>query len=63
LDRHVKKLDLNEEDVRRELYARKIILEWMVENGIRHQAEVANIIREYYAGPQRVFQKARVGLK
>jgi flagellar protein FlaI len=63
LDRHVKKLDLNEEDVRRELYARKIILEWMVENGIRHQAEVTNIIREYYAGPQRVFQKARVGLK
>jgi flagellar protein FlaI len=63
LDRHVKKLDLDEEDVRRELYARKTILEWMVENGIRRQAEVANIIREYYASPQRVFQKARVGLK
>jgi flagellar protein FlaI len=63
LDRYVKKLDLNEEDVRRELYSRKTVLEWMVENGIRCQTEVANVIREYYANPQRVFQKARVGLK
>ena len=31
--------------------------------GIRGYGEVANVIREYYANPNRVFQKARVGLK
>jgi flagellar protein FlaI len=63
LDRHVKKLGLGEEDVKRELYARKTVLEWMVDKGIRHHTDVANIIREYYADPHRVFQRARVGLK
>jgi flagellar protein FlaI len=63
LEKHVKKLGANEEDVRRELFARKTVLEWMVEKGIRRHTEVANVIREYYANPNRVFQKARVGLK
>jgi len=38
-------------------------LEWMVHNGIRRHTDVANVIREYYANPKRVYQKARVGLK
>jgi len=63
LERHTEKTDVNEEDVRRELHRRKIILEWMVRKGIRRYTEVANVIREYYANPNRVFQKARVGLK
>ena len=63
LEKHVKKLGANEEDVRRELFARKTVLEWMVDKGIRRHTEVANVIREYYANPNRVFQKARVGLK
>jgi len=57
------KLDIDEEDIRRELHRRKIILEWMVRKGIRRYIDVANVIREYYANPNRVFQKARVGLK
>jgi len=63
LERHTKKLDINEEDIRRELHRRKIVLEWIVRKGIRRHTEVANVIREYYANPHRVFQKARVGLK
>jgi len=63
LERHVKKFDINEEDIRRELNRRKIVLEWMVRKGIRRYMDVANVIREYYANPNRVFQKARVGLK
>jgi len=63
LEKHMKKFDLNEEDIRNELRQRKTVLEWMVHKGIRRHIEVANVIREYYANPNRVFQKARVGLK
>jgi len=63
LEKHMSKLDIDEEDIRRELHRRKIILEWMVRKGIRRYIDVANVIREYYANPNRVFQKARVGLK
>jgi len=63
LERHMKKLDINEEEIRRELHRRKIVLEWMVRKGIRRYTDVANVIREYYVDPNRVFQKARVGLK
>jgi flagellar protein FlaI len=63
LKEHMKKLDMNEEDVRRELHRRKTVLEWMVKKGIRRHTEVANIIREYCANPARVYQRARMGLK
>jgi len=63
LERQAKKLDIDEEDVKRELHRRKIVLEWMVHKGIRRYTDVANVIREYYVNPNRVFQKARVGLK
>jgi len=63
LERRVKKLDTDEEEIRRELHRRKIVLEWMVREGVRRYTDVANVIREYYVNPNRVFQKARVGLR
>ncbi|NWG11685.1 type II/IV secretion system ATPase subunit [Candidatus Bathyarchaeota archaeon] len=63
LEKHSKKFDLDEEKIRTELNRRKIVLEWMVRKGIRRYMDVANVIREYYTNPSRVFQKARVGLK
>jgi flagellar protein FlaI len=63
LERQMKKLDIDKEEIRRELNRRKIVLEWMVRKGIRRYTDVANVIREYYVNPNRVFQKARVGLK
>jgi len=63
LEKHMKKTGVNEEDVRRELHRRKTILEWMVRKSIRSYTDVANVIREYYANPKRVYQKARVGLR
>ncbi|MDH5459452.1 MAG: ATPase, T2SS/T4P/T4SS family [Candidatus Bathyarchaeota archaeon] len=63
LEKHVKKLGISEENVKRELHCRKIVLEWMVHRGIRRYADVANVIREYYANPNRVYQKARIGLR
>jgi flagellar protein FlaI len=63
LDKHMNKMSLTEEDIKHELNSRKAVLEWMVQQRIRHHREVAKVIREYYANPNRVFQKARVGLK
>lgn len=63
LKKHMKKTGLTEEDMKHELKARKMVLEWIVKQGIRHHNEVAKVIREYYANPNRVFQKTRVGLK
>lgn len=63
LEKHMKKMDVSEEEIRREIQRRKTVLEWMVKKGIRRHIEVSNVIREYYANPNRVFQKARVGLK
>ncbi len=63
LKRQMKKMDITEEKIKRELHNRKVVLEWMVRKGIRCYTDVANVIREYYANPKRVYQKARVGLK
>jgi flagellar protein FlaI len=63
LEKHMSKVGISEEEVRRELHKRKTVLEWMVREGIRRYTDVANVIREYYTNPNRVFQKARVGLK
>jgi flagellar protein FlaI len=63
LEKQMRKMGLEDSDIQRELQYRKTVLEWMVQQGIRGHREVANVIREYYANPARVFQKARVGLK
>jgi len=63
LEENMRKLNIDKAEIRRELHCRKTILEWMVHKGIRRYTNVANVIREYYANPKRVYQKARVGLK
>jgi flagellar protein FlaI len=63
LEKHMKKLGTTEEGVKRELNRRQTVLNWMTRNRIRRYTEVANVIREYYSNPDRVFQKARVGMK
>jgi archaeal flagellar protein FlaI len=63
LEKQMNKLGISEEEVKRELNRRQAVLEWMARVGIRRYKDVANIIREYYASPERVFQKARVGIK
>jgi len=63
LEGHMEKLDVTKGKIKRELNRRKSVLEWMVHERIRRYTDVANVIREYYANPKRVYQKARVGLK
>jgi flagellar protein FlaI len=62
LERLMKKLGLDEEEVQEELQRRKMVLEWMVKNKIRRYTDVTGIIREYYADPARVYRKARLGV-
>ncbi len=63
LEKQMQKLGITAADVTRELTYRKAVLEWMVQQGIRRHTDVAKVIREYYANPSRVYQKAKVGLK
>ncbi len=61
LEKNTKKMSLEEDEVRKELHRRKVVLEWMAKNNIRRYTDVATVIREYYADPARVYRKARVG--
>jgi len=63
LERHRKRLGITEKEVEREIERRKAVLQWMADNNIRRYTEVANVIREYYADPERVYRKVRVGVK
>ena len=63
LERHRERLGLTKKEVENEIEKRKAVLQWMVENNIRRYTEVANVIREYYADPDRVYRKVRVGVK
>ena len=63
LARNMEKLNLTEKAIEQELRRRKIVLEWMVKNNIRHYTEVSKVIREYYADPERVYRKARMNFK
>lgn len=63
LEMHKSKMGLKDEEVLRELRSREIVLDWMVKEGIRNHLDVANVVREYYANPKRIIQKARMGLK
>jgi flagellar protein FlaI len=63
LEKHAEKLGITEESVKHELTRRQTVLDWMTRQGVRHYTNVANVIREYYANPERVFQRARVGIR
>jgi type IV secretory pathway ATPase VirB11/archaellum biosynthesis ATPase/intein/homing endonuclease len=51
------------EEIRREIDGRKVFLDWLVAKNIRGHAEVSNQVREFYAGPYAVINKAKVELE
>ncbi len=61
LEKNMEKMGITEEEVRTELKRRATVLEWMSKKNIRKYTEVANVIREYYANPARIYRKARMG--
>jgi len=63
LDRIMESLGRSEEEVREELERRRLVLEWMVKKNIRRYTDVATVIREYYANPDRTYRRARLGMR
>lgn len=63
LERHMERMGVSEKEIREELDRRKVVLEWLVRNNIRRYTDVANVIREYYANPDRVYRRAKVGVR
>jgi flagellar protein FlaI len=48
--------------VQEEMRRRKTVLEYMAKKNIRRYADVGSLIRDYYADPDKVFEKARLGM-
>jgi flagellar protein FlaI len=48
--------------VQEEMRHRKTVLDWMVKKNIRRYNDVGGVIRDYYADPHKVYEKARLGL-
>jgi len=63
LERNMEKMGLSEDEIWEELGRRKAVLEWMVKSNIRRYTDVATVIREYYANPDRVYRRARLGMR
>jgi flagellar protein FlaI len=61
LEEKMKRKGLNQNEVLEELNKRKTVLDWMVKSGIRKYNDVVSVITDYYADPNRVFRKARLG--
>lgn len=52
---------ISENKLKQELERRKLILEWMLKNNIRRYDKVGSIIREYYAEPEKLIKRAKMG--
>ena len=63
LERNMEKMGVSEDEIREELDRRKAVLEWMAKSNIRRYTDVATVIREYYANPDRVYRRARLGMR
>jgi flagellar protein FlaI len=61
LEEKMNRKGLDESEVLEELHRRKTVLDWMVKKRVRKYTDVASVIRDYYADPNRVFRKARLG--
>jgi len=59
LERIAKRRGLSMDDVQEDLERRKTVLAWLVKCNIRHFNDVSAIIREYYADPESVFERAK----
>ncbi|MGI0081895.1 MAG: type II/IV secretion system ATPase subunit [Nitrosopumilaceae archaeon] len=58
-DKIIARFGLSQETITYELNKRKTALEWMVENNIREHKKVNEIIQEFYANPERFYERKR----
>jgi flagellar protein FlaI len=62
-DKITQKFGPRPEEIKREIDGRKVFLDWLVAKNIRGHTEVSNQVREFYAGPYAVINKAKVELE
>ena len=62
-DKITQKFGTRPEEIRRDIDGRRVFLDWLVAKNIRGHAEVSNQVREFYAGPYAVINKAKVELE
>ena len=60
LNKIKERLGESTEKINEELRRRKMALEWMVKNDIRQQKDVAKTILEFYADPERFYERKRI---
>ena len=60
LNKIKERLGESTEQINEELRRRKMALEWMVKNDIRQQKDVAKTILEFYADPERFYERKRI---
>lgn len=59
LEKIMEKENLTAQEVEREWNNRTLLIEWMMEKGIRHITDVANVLSAYYSNPDEVLQRVR----
>jgi flagellar protein FlaI len=62
IERLAEKSGIPLETVREEIQRRKTVLDYLVKKNIRRYREVGSVIRDYYADPSKMFERARLAL-
>ena len=62
-DKITQRFGTRPEEIRREIDGRRTFLDWLVAKNIRTHTEVSNMVREFYAGPYAVINKAKAELE
>jgi archaeal flagellar protein FlaI len=62
-DKITQKFGTRPEEIRIEIDGRKTFLDWLVAKNIRSHSEVSDQVKEFYAGPYSVINKAKVELE
>jgi flagellar protein FlaI len=62
LEKIVERHGVTMDSIRKEIDRRKTILDWLVKSGIRRYIDVSAVIRDYYADPTKLYEKARLGM-
>jgi flagellar protein FlaI len=62
IERIAERTGQNLDVVQEEMRHRKTVLDYMVKKNIRRYQDVGALIRDYYADPHKVYEKARLGL-
>ena len=62
-DKITQKFGTRQEEIRREIDGRKVFLDWLVKKSVRSHTEVSEQVKEFYADPYAMINKAKVELE